>query len=91
MDGKAVPLSLREFTDRFLSVPHGLISTHFPEGKMAEIQEALADTMENYGRRAWDDERHREPEEQLAAEFVNVSFSSTPCDCSSRCILSFDS
>ena len=84
MDGKAVPLSLREFTDRFLSVPHGLISTHFPEGKMAEIREAFADTMENYERRAWDDGRYREPEEQLAAEFVSVGFSSALwCDCSS--------
>ena len=71
---KVVQLSLREFTVEILpSLQRELVDARFPPGgsKMAGLTEALADMVEHYVVRGWDNGRVEHPEVQLAHEFVS--------------------
>ena len=73
---KVVQLSLRDFTAKFKilpALPRELIDARFPPGgsKMAGLTGALADMVEHYVVRAWDNGRVGHPEVQLAHEFVS--------------------
>ena len=71
--GKVAELSLREFADKLLPIPHELVSTLFPESRIAAIAEAFEEMAENYVRRACEPEDGpRCPkEDRLAMEFVS--------------------